>query len=362
MFDTANILAPPDESPETVLGHCFKDCWGFEPESVIRLKGDASLRTIYRLQYADIRVIGIYGPNLAENMAFTGFTKTFLKLNLPVPSILYLHFSHKYYLLEDLGDETLFSKLSALRSQAGGVFPLEQIKQDYERAVDYLSDFQLLPADNIDYSLCYQTDAFSDEAWKSDHEYFLTSLADTLYPGYPGRAAVGEELANHRKLLRQYSGEYFLYRDFQSRNIMIKDGKLRFIDYQSGRRGYPSYDIASLLYDARADLPDEFRHELLKRHTVSTASRTGIGSEELAEAFPVYALMRILQALGSYGNNGIGKNNREYIEAIHFALRNIRNLMTEDPRLSKMTAVRDFFDRMEEEKPWLKYLNQPRPN
>lgn len=362
MFDTSNILAPPDESPETVLGHCFKDCWGFEPESVTRLKGDASLRTVYRLQYADISVIGVYGPDLAENMAFTGFTKTFLKLNLPVPSILYLHFSHKYYLLEDLGDETLFSKLRKLRSQAGGVFPLEQIKQDYRKAVDYLSEFQLSAGPHVDYALCYQTDAFSEEAWKSDHEYFLTSFLDTMFPGYPGRAAVGKELAIHRKILRHYSGEYFLYRDFQSRNIMIKDGKLRFIDYQSGRRGYPSYDIASLMYDARADLPAEFRYELLKRHTGNTASRTGIGSEELAEAFPVYAAMRILQALGSYGNNGIRKNNREYIEAIPFALRNIRNLLTEDPRLNKMTAVRNLFDRMHEDEPWLKYLNQPRPN
>ncbi|MBC8276693.1 MAG: phosphotransferase [FCB group bacterium] len=362
MPNPTDILLPPDESPETVLGHCFKDCWGFEPESVARLKGDASLRTIYRLKYDGISVIGVFGPNLAENMAFTGFTKTFLKSNLPVPALLYVHFTNKYYLLEDLGDETLFAKLGKLRSLAGGGFPFEQITQYYEKAVDFLSEFQLLSAGNIDYSLCYQTDSFGEEAWKFDHEYFLNSFLDTLYPDYIDRASVEKELEYHQNLLKLYTSDYFLYRDFQSRNIMIKDDNLRFIDYQSGRRGYPSYDIASLLYDARADLPMEFRSELLTRHTDNTASHTALSAGELSEAFPVYAEMRILQALGSYGNNGIRKNNREYIEAMPFALRNIRSLMKEDARLSKMTAVRDIFDRMHEEKPWLKYLNQSRPN
>ena len=328
----------------------YREFCGEEPFHFIRIKGDASARRIYRISGDDSSVIGVYGPDIAENRAFIGFTQTFRQLNLPVPELLYVNLTENCYLLEDLGDETLFSRLIRQRNQQPGHFS-EAIKQLYLEAVGRLCEFQIRGAEKIDYSLCYQTAEFNETAWKTDHDLFLDKYIRVLqYREY--EKIIENDLDAHREMLKRYPGELFLYRDFQSRNIMVTDKGLKFIDYQSGRKGHPAYDIASLAYDAKADLPDSFRMKLSEYHADMISSETKISRAEMLEAFPLYALLRVLQALGSYLRNAFAKGDAKFFESIPFGMKNVRELMENDQYLVKLTGLADFIYKIEEEKPW----------
>ncbi len=339
-----------------VLASLFSAYAGVVPDGIHKLKGDASARCIYRLRAGDRSAIGIYGPNPAENRAFIGFTHAFRKLNLPVPEIFAIHQSLKFYLLEDLGDETLFKRLQQSRSETGDKFPTDELEKLYHKVIDYLTQFQVGGIDALDFNLCYQTKDFDETAWEIDHRYFLECFLDKLSPHHPNRGRIEEDLSKHRDYLRKYKKNLFLYRDFQSRNIMIISGQLAFIDYQSGRIGHPCYDIASLLYDSRADLPDEFRTSLLRRFINHISEKTKSNPAELYEAFPLYALMRTLQVLGSYGNNGIIKGGRQYIDAIPYALKNSMKLINADDRLNRLKFLREFLSSTMVERSWERFI------
>jgi len=330
-------------------------CTGSPPDSIVRLKGDASKRAIYRIRFGDDSLIGIYGPDKAENTAFLGFSETFKQLDLPVPGVYAVDESGLAYLLEDLGDTTLFEYLEQQRNLNGGKFPYKELRPLYREAVAQLTRFQLLGADNIDYSLCYQHAEFNDEAWRFDHNYFVTCFVKSLLPDSVELYLIEIDLAQHRSLLKSANRSYFLYRDFQSRNIMVTSNGLHFIDYQSGRRGAVSYDIASLLYDGRANLPQEIRDELLELHINLIAGNSKLNINELRSDFTPYALMRVLQALGAYGNLGILQGKREYVKGIPFGLRNALYLINSDDRLTKLAALHDILNQIQSEKRWELY-------
>ncbi len=334
----------------------FQTLFANPPTTIERLKGDASARTIYRIVDATHSVIGIYGPVLAENRAFLSFTRTFTQLDLPVPEILIEDETGFCYLLEDLGNETLFDKLTRLRAERAGNFPIDQIRDNYRNAVETLVQFQIKSPSRIDRSLCYQGAEFDEAAWQRDHDYFLEKFIQILMPDSKNRFKLELEFATHRSLLAEFPRDAFLYRDFQSRNIMVTARGLVCIDYQSGRIGAPCYDIASLLFDARADLPPDFREELREIH-FSLLEQHGYPPAVLDASFAPYALLRVLQALGSYGNNGILKGHRQHLSAIPFGLRNALSIINSDTRLRKMTPLlSETIARIAELKPWTKFL------
>ena len=336
---------------EAALCSAFENFIGGKPEVIAKLMGDASARSIYRLSAGEIRAMGVFGPDLLENRAFLGFTRTFRRLNLPAPEIYWQAPDRRYYLLEDLGDITLFRKLVELRA-GGDDFPREAIAGDYREAVRWLAKFQMEAADEIDYNLCYQTAEFDNSAWEADQRYFLECFVKALLPGFKRSSGLEREFREHRKLLEKFPRCAFLYRDFQSRNIMVTPTGLRFIDYQAGRKGFPAYDIAALVYDARACLPQGFREELISLHAESVGSEIPGGKDSLLEAFNLFALLRILQALGSYGNNGILKGKKEYLASIPLGLCNALGLLSSDPRLKKFTLLYEILSRINTEKNW----------
>jgi len=342
----------PTEKQLEILTTLYREVFGTSPTEQTALKGDASSRCLYRFRTGNNSVIGVYGPNQSENNAFLSFTNTFHRMHLPVPLLLIANETGYLYLLEDLGDETLFKKLIRLREAESGRFPYATVTTDYEEAVTVLTEFQIQAGTQIDRTVCYQGDVFDEAAWNRDLAYFLDKFAELLSPGFTERTHVESEFIYLLKILSDYPNKHFLYRDFQSRNIMVTSNGLRFLDYQSGRLGNVAYDITSLLFDARADLPKDFRLQMFELHT-KLMVESGIPETELRSAFLPFSLLRILQALGSYGNNGICNGHREHLASIPFGLRNALSVIAEDKRLSgTLQSLTDLLRRIAQEKSW----------
>lgn len=159
-------------------------------------------------------------------------------------------------------------------------------------------------------------------------------------------------MAYLRHLLEQYPLDGFIYRDFQSRNIMIRDGDPWFIDYQSGRKGFGIYDVASLLVDSRADLPGHFRERVLHFYADLMSKRTGNRVDYYLEAYKPYALLRILQVLGSYGNNALIRGKYEHLASIPFAIENARRYLANEEIFAPLQKLGKLMNHLSDEKPW----------
>lgn len=238
---------------------------------------------------------------------------------MPVPEILAVDETNDVYLLEDLGDTTLFSYLSEVRT--GDEFP-EAAYQIYEQVVDLLPALQINAANGLDYSVCYPRARFDKQSMMWDLNYFkyyFLKLAKIPFE----EQALEEDFQKFTDYLLQADSEYFLYRDFQSRNIMLQEGKPYFIDYQGGRKGALQYDIASLLYDAKADLPQHIRRKLLNHYLNAVRKHIPINDTAFVQHFYAFVLIRIMQAMGAYGFRGFYEKKEHFLKSIPYALENL---------------------------------------
>jgi len=282
--------------------------FGTAPEQVIPLKGDASERRMYRLHHGGETCIGVIGPHIPENRAFIGFARRFRAAGLPVPEIFSVDSSERLYLEEDLGDSTL-----AVWQQS---VSQEKVIAMYTRVLETLLRFQIDVADVVDYDLCYQTREFGREAMAFDLRYFREMYLERLVRIPWDRNAFERDGALLIDMLLEADRSYFLYRDFQSRNIMIHDDSPWFIDFQSGRRGALHYDLASLLYDSRGGLFDDDRTLLLGRYLNALEQRFPVDRDVFLHLFDGFALLRLMQALGAFGNIGLNKGKPVYLDLI----------------------------------------------
>ena len=305
------------------LRQLFRNHFGIEPAKVVPLKQDGSIRQLYRMSADGVSIIGVEGNNPAENAAFIGFTQTFLGKGLPVPEIIAVSADGLCYLEEDLGNVLLHDWIREKRS--GDDFTPEA-REMYGRVLRELTRFQIDARDAIDYGLCYQYPSFADETITGDLHYFRDKFLGTLVPGKMNPFKLEMDFTALKHHLVQEPCTYFLYRDFQSRNIMIRDGEPYFIDYQSGRRGALQYDPASLLYEARAALPEDFREGLVEAYLVEASRRTRLDTEQWKTHFPAFALVRVLQALGAFGNLGWWQGKADFLKGIGTGLENARSL------------------------------------
>src|SRR6202158_3122349 len=247
-----------------VLKKLFEQHFHAPPERIVPLQGElgGSGRKIIRLANEKHRAIGLLYGVREENAAFLEFSKHFRRHGLPVPEIYAEDLTNGAYLEEDLGDTTLFEFLSKNRS-GGDIAP--QVVEAYRKVVAVLPRFQVEASRDLNYSVCYPISSFDRQsiAWDLNYfKYYFLRLAGIPF----NEQALEDDFRRLTKFLLSAPREYFLYRDFQSRNIMLRDGEPFFLDYQGGRRGALQYDVASLLYDAKADLPPELRQELLDHY------------------------------------------------------------------------------------------------
>jgi aminoglycoside/choline kinase family phosphotransferase len=305
------------------LAALFRARFGAEPSALAPVRAEGSNRRIYRLAGGGVSAIGVLNDDVKENRAFIEFSKHFRAEGVPVPEIYAEDDSGTAYLEEDLGDTTLFQFLGKRRTPAG--FPAEVVAS-YHDVVRQLPKMQVVAGRTLDYRWCYPRQSFDKQSMLWDLNYFKYYFL-TL-----GRVVFHEErLEQDFSVFADYllaaDRDYFLCRDFQSRNVMLKDGKPYFIDYQGGRRGALQYDIASLLYDAKADVPFELRDELLDLYVLEASKYAAIDKAEFKKFFPGFVLIRIMQAMGAYGLRGFHEKKPLFLQSIPYAIRNIEHIL-----------------------------------
>jgi aminoglycoside/choline kinase family phosphotransferase len=298
--------------------HFKKDAINYDP-----LPPSGSYREYYRIKSNEHSAIGVYNNDRKENEAFISFTKQFLSNKLKVPQLYRENLNENIYLLEDLGDETLFSKIVSLRKENNKE---ERIVDIYKTVLMELPKFQIEAAKEFDYSRCYPRKEFDRQSMLWDLSYFkyyFLKLAKISF----NEQLIEDDFQIFTDFLLSADSKYFLYRDFQSRNVMLKDEKPYFIDYQGGRRGPLQYDVASILFDAKAELTFEMRTELLNFYTSLIKNKHGLDKYDFIEYYKPFILIRILQAMGAYGFRGFYERKSHFLKSIPPALKNMEWLL-----------------------------------
>jgi aminoglycoside/choline kinase family phosphotransferase len=299
-------------------------------------------RRIVRLTGTTSSAIGVLHDVREENVAFLDFSRHFRRLGLPVPEIYEEDLSNGAYLEEDLGETTLFEFLSKNRS---GDSVTAAAKDTYRKAVEALPRFQVEGGRDLNYKVCYPRASFDRQsiAWDLNYfKYYFLRLAGIPF----NEQALEDDFSRLTKFLLSADRDYFLYRDFQSRNIMLRDGEPFFLDYQGGRRGALQYDIASLLYDGKADLPPELRQQLLDHYLDTLASHIQLDREVFMRHYYAYVYVRIMQALGAYGFRGFYERKTHFLQSVPFALKNLRWLLRSVELPIHLPALMAAFDGM----------------
>ena len=280
-------------------------------------------RTIIRLSSDRDSAIGILYGVREENVAFLEFSRHFRRHGLPVPEIYGEDLNHGAYLEQDLGDTTLFEFLSKNRS---GENIAPQAVEAYRKVVAVLPRFQVEAGRDLNYDMCYPRDSFDRQSidWDLNYfKYYFLRLAGIPF----NEQALQDDFDRLANFLLTADRNYFMYRDFQSRNVMLRDGQPFFLDYQGGRRGALQYDIASLLYDAKADLPPQLRQQLLDLYIEKLSSLIQVEREAFLHHYYAYVYVRILQALGAYGFRGFYERKPHFLQSVPYALKNLRWLL-----------------------------------
>jgi len=308
-----------------ILKSLFEQHFHAPVERVTPLQGElgGSGRKIIRLSAGPRTAIGILYSVREENAAFLSFSKHFRKHHLPVPEIYAEDLAQGAYLEEDLGDTTLFEFLSKNR-QGGTIAP--QVVEAYKKVVAVLPRFQVEAARDLDYSVCYPISSFDRQsiAWDLNYfKYYFLRLAGIPF----NEQSLEDDFSRLTDFLLSAPRDYFLYRDFQSRNILLRDGQPYFVDYQGGRKGALQYDIASLLYDAKADLPPDLREHLLYDYLRALEKFIPVDREAFIRHYYAYVYVRIMQALGAYGFRGFYERKAHFLQSVPYALKNLRWLL-----------------------------------
>ncbi len=308
-----------------VLKTLFEQHFHSAPSRIQPVQGElgGSGRKIIRLSNENARAVGVLYGVREENAAFLAFSRHFRRHGLPVPEIYGEDLSQGAYLEEDLGDTTLFEFLSKNRR---GAEISEPAVEAYRKVVAIHPRFQVEASRDLDYSVCYPSATFGRQsiAWDLNYfKYYFLRLAAISF----NEQALENDFNRLADFLLTARQDYFLYRDFQSRNIMLRDGAPWFVDYQGGRRGALQYDIASLLFDSKADLPADVREKLLDEYLARLGERVAVDRERFLRHYYAYVYVRLLQALGAYGFRGFYERKTHFLQSVPYALKNLRWLL-----------------------------------
>jgi len=296
-------------------------------EEWILLPGDGSDRSIWRVGKRGDSVIVVMHPDppkneqgISENDSFLYIRRHLEKRGVPVPRLLAVGDAGRWMILEDLGDIRLQDEVGRCGSDPAA------LREIYAVVLDYLPRIQIAGGQGFDLSRVHNapyTAAFARE-WESG--YFLRYFVE----GHLGLNAADPGLERE---LDKMSGEaipaeerHFLYRDFQSRNVMWQHGKPRFIDFQGGRTGPLAYDLASIALDPYVELEETFRDELIELYLDRLSGWISLDRHSFVQGFSLVAAHRIMQALGAYGYLAREKGKMHFLQYIPPALSILKRL------------------------------------
>lgn len=323
----------------------YKKWSGKTADRITPFPPSGSNRKYYRIGLKNQTAVGVFGEDPKENKAFLEFTKHFRKKGLPVPAIYLVDLKEDIYLLEDLGDVSLFRLLTP-----DEVTVPSRVEDLYKKSLENLLRFQLEGGVNLDYSLCYPVDTFNSQAiaWDLNYfKYYFLRPSGIPYDEY----ALERDFQKLIQFLKKSESGYFMYRDFQARNIFIRDNQPWFIDYQGGRKGPLQYDVASLLFQAKAQLPDKFRRTMLNYYLDRLQEVKKIDREQFKHSYYGFVLLRTLQVLGAYGYRGSFEQKPHFLESVRYALMNLRGLLTENQIPVKTDVLETYLNRLSEGRP-----------
>ena len=302
----------------------FENQFKEKVDSFELLPPSGSYREYCRLVNDNRSVIGAFNEDVKENTAFLTFTSHFRSKDLPVPEIYSVSSDLKKYLQTDFGNLTLFDFLSQTREEEGFS---ENIIAEYRKVLEVLPRIQIFGGMDLDFSVGYPREAFDKQSMMWDLNYFkyyFLKLAKIAFD----EQALEDDFQTFSDYLLSAKSDFFLYRDFQSRNIMLKDGGVFFIDYQGGRRGALQYDLASLLYDGKADIPQEVRTLLFRKYVDELKKYIPVDEKEFTSYFNGFVLIRIMQAMGAYGFRGFYEKKEHFLKSIPYAINNLNYLLS----------------------------------
>ncbi len=347
---------------KTALIKLYINHTGIEPTSVEELPSSGSNRRYFRLSAQNgPSIIGVLGTSQKENEAFIYMSGHFAAQNLPVPRVLCVSEDRMAYIQEDLGDRLLFKEIEKGRATHSFSAYEKQLLTD---TIRLLPDVQFRGAQDFDFTKCYPTVNFDVRSIMWDLNYFKYCFLKATGIDFQ-EDRLEDDFQNMASVLMKNDTDTFMYRDFQSRNVMIKDGKPWLIDFQGGRRGPFYYDVASFLWQAKANLPDSLRNELLLEYLDSVRKYIPLEKEQFLATLRHFVLFRTLQVLGAYGFRGYFEKKPHFMQSVPFALANLRELLREpfveypylDKLLNRLVNLKQFTDELDKKKLTVKVLS-----
>lgn len=311
-----------------------------EVDEVKELPGSGSRRIYFRITFAAFgkkSILASFNPEVGENIAQYSFTIHFRNKGLKVPEIFAKDSSYRYFLLEDVDGPVLFDLLNTMNEE-------ETIKI-YKKVLDKLIDFQTLGIDGLDLDVAYPTAQFGTENIMWDLNYFKYYFLKTHNIIFDEHLLEKDFESFAGKLLEAKS-EFFLYRDFQSRNILLKNGEPWFIDFQGGRKGPLQYDVVSLLYQAKAGLSENIKENLLKYYLDKLEKRTNESSTDFLKSYTYFVYFRTMQVMGAYGFRGLVERKGHFLQSIPYAIENLTHLLENKPLSLDIPELKQIFNQI----------------
>ena len=314
---------------------------GETPKDIPPIAESGSARKYYRIITDNKSLIGTCSNNIEENEAFLTFSKHFHDLGLNVPEVFAVNEERTCYLQSDFGDDNLFAHVQRALATGGiGQYVIEL----YKKALSHLVRLQVLGHQGLDYSKAYPTECFDRQSILADLNYFKYYFVKPHEEIDFNETRLDKDFEAFADFVSQAPNDFFMYRDFQSRNIMVKDNELYFIDFQGGRKGPLNYDVVSLLYQVKAQIPQTVRDELIAYYKEELKQFVDPETVKFDTFQPYFVYLRLLQVLGAYGFRGLIQKKSHFIESIPYALAelktwNEKHPLNDYPELQKVISL-----------------------
>ncbi|HLO57227.1 MAG TPA: RNase adapter RapZ [Bacteroidales bacterium] len=314
-----------------------------KPVSIVPLPASGSYRTYYRITSEIGSVLGVHNADKRENEAFVYLSNHLKAKGNRVPNVLITDLDHHVYIEEDLGNDTLFDYLARLRNKSCTV---EDILKVYRNVIDAMPGLQVRSIEDLDFSQCYPRAEFDVQSMMWDMNYFKYCLLKPLKIEF-FEQDLEDDFLTIVKWLIEADRESFMFRDFQSRNIMLVNGNPWFIDYQGGRRGPLQYDLASLLFEAKTHLSEDIRKQLLEYYLdVFSKTFPWFNRDTFVRYYYGFVYLRLMQAMGAYGFRGYIEHKPLFLQSLPYAIKTLRWLIENEPLPLHLTSLPHVFDKL----------------